>query len=536
MIGGSGTPWVGWTRLLRLGLRGDRLLAPVTVLAFAAIAIAGVTAAASVYPTAADRERVAAAVGRNDVYVFFSGPLRHIGSPAAVANWEAVLFMATAAGICLAMMIVRVTRREEEAGRTELLLAGQTGTLAPLVAALVQGAVAALGLAAASALPLLYGGARVVDVAVVGAQYVTVGLAGIAIALVAAETAASARTANLAAAGLLIGAYFLRAVGDLFPGLGWLRALSPVGWAQAMDPFGANTVLPGLGAPVLLAAAFGLAVGIRGRRDLGAGLLARRRGKTTGPYLSSPGRIVARLNGPTIAVYAAVVAVYAGVVGAILPAIGDLAAGSDLVTEVLAEGAADADITEVFVSVMMSMIGMAAAAGGIALVGRLRAEESSGRAEMLLAGAVSRTRYFTVHSGAVLIGVAGTLVCSAAVLTLAGGVAGAGWVGTGRSAFAAAAVQLPAAVLLAALALALYGVAPRLAVLGWAAVAVAVVCGPFFAPFLGLPEWAMRLSPFSHLPAVPAEPVTATPLIVMTVLAGALFAVGAGAWSRRDVA
>ena len=35
----------------------------------------------------------------------------------------------------------------------------------------------------------------------------------------------------------------------------------------------------------------------------------------------------------------------------------------------------------------------------------------------------------------------------------------------------------------------------------------AIVLGPLFGPTLGLPRWAQDLSPFTHIPKVPAAPV-----------------------------
>ena len=52
---------------------------------------------------------------------------------------------------------------------------------------------------------------------------------------------------------------------------------------------------------------------------------------------------------------------------------------------------------------------------------------------------------------------------------------------------------------------------------------------------LGLPDWARRLSPFSHVPALPGGEMAWGPLVVLLVIAGALILVGMLGFRRRDL-
>jgi ABC-2 type transport system permease protein len=100
---------------------------------------------------------------------------------------------------------------------------------------------------------------------------------------------------------------------------------------------------------------------------------------------------------------------------------------------------------------------------------------------------------------------------------------------------AAALVQLPAVWILASLTAAVYGLLPRLAAaVGWVALAVCVLIGQV-GPLLRLGDVVLDLSPFTHLPHVPGGSVTATPLVVITLVAAALVAVGVTTFRRRDV-
>jgi ABC-2 type transport system permease protein len=54
-------------------------------------------------------------------------------------------------------------------------------------------------------------------------------------------------------------------------------------------------------------------------------------------------------------------------------------------------------------------------------------------------------------------------------------------------------------------------------------------------PLLHAPAWLMDLSPFEHVPAVPATALAAGPLLALTAIAIALTGTGLVAFSRRDV-
>ncbi|GAC57531.1 hypothetical protein GOHSU_21_00230 [Gordonia hirsuta DSM 44140 = NBRC 16056] len=525
----------GWTRLLGLGLRRDRYIGPITLVSFAVIAIINQATTVSTYATEEAREAAPAGTAANTAYVFLLGPLEHHDSVAAMATWQAGPFMTTALGICVAMAVVRLTRREEESGRTELLLAGDTGRLAPLLAATVQITGAAVLLSLVTVLPLIGGGGSALDLVTVFVQYLTVGLAAIGIALVAAEAAAGARTANLVSIAVVTGAYLVRGVADVLTGAAWLRWLSPMGWAQEMDPFGADRLLFALGAVALLGACLLAAAMIAHHRDIGSGWFARRRGPATGPGLRSLPRIVARLTAAPIAAYTAVTALYALVVGSLLPSVEQIAAGNEILEEVLVAADTGGALAAAFLAVMTSMLAAVAAAGGVMLVGRLGAEEKQGRTEVLLAGALSRTRYVAVQAAGALAGASVVLFGSAVAVSLSAGLAGMPWAATAADAFAAAGAQLPAAMVIVAGALFFYGLSTRLIAAAWALVAVSFLAGPIIGVFLGLPDWMVRLSPFSHAPMLPSESMRWPPVIVLTAIAAVLLTAGAASFARRDV-
>jgi ABC-2 type transport system permease protein len=100
--------------------------------------------------------------------------------------------------------------------------------------------------------------------------------------------------------------------------------------------------------------------------------------------------------------------------------------------------------------------------------------------------------------------------------------------------FAAALVQAPAVWVVVGLALLGLSFGSRYAVAGWAVVVAFFVIGPV-AELLDLPSWVAGLSPYSHVPKVPAESLTAAPMLVLTAIAAVLVATAWWRYRERDI-
>lgn len=94
---------------------------------------------------------------------------------------------------------------------------------------------------------------------------------------------------------------------------------------------------------------------------------------------------------------------------------------------------------------------------------------------------------------------------------------------------------VPAVWVLIGVAVALFGLLPRAMGIAWGALGACFLVA-YLGPLLSLPDWVMDLSPFSHLPLLPAEDAGAGPLLVLTAVAAGLVAVGVLGFRRRDVA
>ena len=529
------SPTTRWPLLARMDVRRERLIIPVTVVLFAAINLSTAAMIQNLAGDPAQQQSLRTVAGTNAAFRFLLGSVPGDDSLAALASWRAGLFMIAALGVCAAMAVVRLTRKEEEEGRTELVLAGSVGPVAPAVAAVsvVVGFVLVVSAAMAASL-LTVDGADPVSLLAVFAQYASTGLAAAGLALVAAEVFPSAHSANLAASGVVLAGYVLRGVADTVPAAAWLRWTNPVGWAEAIEPFDGNSFWPALASVAAFVAGLALAPVVRRRRDLGAGLLAARPGPATGPHLRSPLALAWRQSRSTAAAWIAGVAVYGVTVGVITDQVDQFAGTNKAITDFLESSGAAGTLKQVFLSTMTGFLAVAAVGAGVSLLTKWRSEEVSGRLEVLLATPVSRRRYFWTQAGVIGVTVVIVMAAAPASVLLGAGLSGAGWGSTAEVAFPMAAASVPAAAATMSLAVLLYGARGRLAVVGWPILIASWLLGPF-GGMLGLPQWVRDVSPFTHVPQIPLQSVQALPLVIPALAAAAFVVAAAARWERRDL-
>jgi ABC-2 type transport system permease protein len=193
-----------------------------------------------------------------------------------------------------------------------------------------------------------------------------------------------------------------------------------------------------------------------------------------------------------------------------------------------------AALVDAFMSAILGIVALVVAAYAVSATLRLRAEETSVRAEPVLATGVSRTRWALSHLVFAVVGALVMLVAAGLGLGLAYGISVDDVGGQLGSVFRAALVQLPATLVVAGIAMALFGLAPRFVVGSWAALTLFFLLGQL-GPLLQAPQWLMDVSPFTHVPKLLGD-VSAAPLVWLSVVALALMIVGLAGFRRRDIA
>ncbi len=530
-------PLAGAGMLTRLAFRRDRLMLPPWVYVLTALIAGNAYSFKTLFKTAAERDRLAATAGSNPAFQFLYGKL-YSTSVGGMTAWRYGVYVALGAGLMSTFLVIRHTRADEEAGRTELAGSAAVGRHAPLAASLLVAVAANVSLAVlvGVVLPLLglpVGGSLALALATAAC-----GLAFAGIAAVAAQLSGTARGARGITFTVLGVAYLLQAVGNSAGAQGpqWLTWLSPLGWAGLVRPFAGERwwvlALPVAAAAVTGTAAFLLAA----RRDLGAGLLPDRPGPATaGALLRGPLGLAWRLQRGTLAGWTAGLLAGGIASGAAGKGIGSLLSSSAQLRTAFLRLGGQAAITNAYLAAIMGLAGLVAAAYATSAVLRLHNEEAAGRAEPVLVSLASRGGWWASHMAVTVIGTAATLAAAGIGTGLGYGLR-AGDVGTRvPQLLGAALAQLPAALAVAAVAVLAFGLLPNWSVgIGWTALAVAVLLA-LFGEILRLDQRVLDISPFTHVPKLPGGTVSAAPLAWLAVIAVALAAAGLGGLRRRDI-
>ncbi|AEV81516.1 antibiotic transport system permease protein [Actinoplanes sp. SE50/110] len=266
--------------LLRLILRRDRVILPLWVLLLGLLPRVYLTGFEKLFATDADRLNYAHLSAANAGFVALYGPLSG-DSMGELVVWRAG-FLPVMIGLAALLTVIRHTRAEEEAGRSELIRATVVGRWAPFAAALLVTLTGCLIVGVLVTVTMIGGGLPVAGSAAFGAVFTLSGWLFAGVAAIAAQLTSGARGARTIAVLALGVSYVLRLGGDISAQgdgrLGRLSWLSPIGWVQRIFPYGADDPWPGLLA--LLGTGATVAVGARllARRDLGSGLIADRLG------------------------------------------------------------------------------------------------------------------------------------------------------------------------------------------------------------------------------------------------------------------
>jgi len=127
----------GTGALVRLGLRRDRWLLSLWILAFAMMSWSSASAGADLFPDKASRIEAANTVNAAASMVALFGRVYDPTSLGALSMIKYTAFMTAGLAVLMVFFTIRHTRADEEGGQLELLSGGRLGRNAPLTAALV---------------------------------------------------------------------------------------------------------------------------------------------------------------------------------------------------------------------------------------------------------------------------------------------------------------------------------------------------------------------------------------------------------------
>ncbi|MGN6635642.1 MAG: ABC transporter permease [Oryzihumus sp.] len=530
-----GSAFTGTWPLVRLALRRDRVLVPVWLAVFVVLAGSTASSTLTLYPDIVSRRQIGVTINSNPAMVAFYGTVLDVNSAGAVAMFKVNAMGAALVAVLTMILLVRHSRAEEESGRLELLGAAVVGRFAPLTAALAVTCGTAITLGILTGLSLVAAGLPVSGSLAFGLSWALTGVSFAAVAAVMAQLTTTARGATGLTAAVLGATYLLRAVGDVSDvhGPRWASWLSPVGWAQQVRPFAGTRWWVFLIGAVFTAVVTVGAYSLAGRRDLGAGLLADRGGRAEATrWLGSPLGLAVRLQRAGLLSWTAGFAVMGTIIGSLANSVQsflDTPGAREMITRL----GGQSGLLDAFFGTELAAVAVITAVFGIQSVLRLRAEETSLHAELLLATATGRRRWALSHITVAVLGSIWLLVLLGMTMGLSAASTLNDYDQVGRI-LGAALAQLPSVLVMVGIAVAAFGLVPRLVGAAWALLVAFLLVGEL-GPLFRLDQRVMDLSPFAHTPRLPGGTLTATPLVWLTVVGLALVVLGLEAFRRRDL-
>jgi ABC-2 type transport system permease protein len=525
------TELTGTVTLTRFILRRDRVRILVWIVATVLLVALTAASVKGLYPTQAALDDAAAATHGNAAAIALNGPDQGLDTIGGQVAFQVGAFGLVVVALMSMFMVGRETRAEEELGRLEQVRAMAVGRHANTAAAWTVTAGMNAAVATFVTLGLLSQGLPRPGSVVFGVSFCALGLVFASVATVAAQITENTRVVYGSTGAVLGAAFVLRAAGDI--GDGTLSWLSPIGWAQKTRPFAAERWWPLLIAAGFTVGLLSIAGVLAARRDLGAGLIPPRPGpRVAAPRLGRPLGLALRLQrggliGWTVALFLTGVAY-----GWVANDVEDLVGDNETLRKVIA-GAGGASLTDSYLSTSLLMMALIATGYALQSTLRLRSEETGLRAEPVLATPVSRRHWVASHLVVALAGSVAVLAAGGLGVGLTYGIDSKD-LGQVPRLVGAALTYTPALWILVGLATALFGLLPRAAGAAWSALAGFLVIG-LLGEVLNLPVWINDLSPFQHVPQLPAGEPRIAPLMVLAAATAALTALGLTAFRQRDV-
>jgi ABC-2 type transport system permease protein len=517
----------GTRHLLRLAFRRDRWVL-LWILYLGVLPVTYASSFAALYKTTAERADFAHQSASNGTFVALYGPLSG-SSIGDLVTWR-TYFLLVIVGLASLLMVIRHTRVEEEQGRAELVESGVVGRQARVIAALIETGIANLALCAFIALTLIAKGLPAAGSIALGFEFLCVGVIFAAVGAVTAQLATFASRARGLAIVVLAAAYTLRIIGDLrdrsHDSLSWLSWISPIGLAQHIHPYTSNQWWV-----VALCIALAVLVGVVAlvlseRRDLGSGILQPRPGPAVAaPQLRNPLALAWRLQRGLLFAWLTGMALIGIVLGSVANSAGGLLGDSNSAHDIVTRLGGQNSLVDAYLAAVMGIISLIISAYAIQSVLIVRSEETNGRAEPLLATAVSRTQWAGSHLFFAFTGPALVLLATSLVAGVTYGSNSGHLSHDTNRVLVAALAQLPAIWVLTTVAFVFVGALPRLSFMAWVAL-IACLLVTMVGTAMQLSQWLLDISPFTHIPKLPGGDFSITPLLVLTAAALAFGAIG----------
>jgi len=493
----------------------------------------------TIYKTQAQRDSLAAAYGSNKATSALFGPAPQLQTVAGFTVFKISMTLMILGAVWGLLTSTRLLRGEEDNGRWELLLAGQTTRKGATTQALCGLGAGALTLwALTGVIVVLTGLDSKVNISAGPALFfalamVATGVLFLAVGALTSQLVATRRQAASCAAAFLGVTYAIRMIADAGVGLHGLIWVSPLGWVEELRPLTAPqplALLPIIAFTGVLAI---VAVHLAGIRDVAASIVPdRARSRPQLRLLSGPTGLAIRMQRPAVIGWWVAIALSGSLYGLVAKSAGGTISGSS-VRQVFAKLGAPGTGADAVLGVCFLIMAALVAFVAAGQLTAARSEESGGRLDCLLVRPVSRSSWL-----------AGRLLVAAVVLLASGVVAGIfAWLGAatqntslGFATMLDAGVNVvPPAITILGVGVLTFGFLPRVtsivvyALLGWSL--LVVIIGGIGA----INHWILDTSVFHQMASAPAVSPRWEANCVMAAIGVASAVVGGSAFRRRDL-
>jgi ABC-2 type transport system permease protein len=493
----------------------------------------------TIYKTQAQRNALAAAYGSNKATSALFGPAPQLQTVAGFTVFKISMTLIVLGAVWGLLTSTRLLRGEEDNGRWEILLAGQTTRRGAAIQALGGLSAGVFTLWALTAvITVLTGLDSKVGIAAGPVLYFALAMVApavmfLAVGALTSQLAPTRRQAATYAASFLGVSYAVRMMADAGVGLHGLIWASPLGWVEELQPLTAPqpfALLPIAAFTALLAV---VAVRLAGNRDVGASTVPDRASRR--PHLrllSGPTGLAIRLMRPTVVGWWVAIAASGTLFGLIAKSAGGTISGSS-VQQVFSKLGAEGTGADAVLGVCFLVLAVLIAVVAIGQLTAARSEESEGRLDHLLVRPVSRSSWLGRR-----------VLVAVAVLAVAGVGAGAfTWLGAASqhagvhftTLLGAGLNLVPPAITILGIGVLTFGVRPRATtivvytLLG-SSLLVVIVGGIGAAN-----HWVLDTSVFHQMASAPAVPPHWEANGVMTAIGVAGALLGGFAFTRRDL-
>lgn len=521
--------FVGTGKLIRLALRQNKILRIIWLILPALIAAGTVASYSSMFPTQQQLLDFINESVSNPVVIGMHGHVLAM-TLAGLTAWKIKVQLLLIIGIINIIVVIKRTRNEEESGRFELLGSTVIGRQSHLASALitafgtnlVMGLFIIFGLSASLPLP---------GSIAMGLMLALSGCLFAAIAGIAAQLADGARAANSIAISAFAAMFAFSFLNNTNPEPGSLLLFTPFSWFFAIRPFAGDHFWYFILMLCYMFAFTIVAFILSSKRDVGAGVFHARPGRAhASPRFKSAFALSWRIQRGMLIGWAVGLGIFGFGIGS----------ANQTVINMFNESSAMADWVqeyggpnEAFLALVLFVVALFVSAYVLIAVLRLRSEEIHMRAEPLLSASVDRVKWAVSH---IIIAILGSIIIMGVIGITSGlssGVIAGDVAGELSKTMSASLTKLPSIWVMAGIAALLFGLLPKVATgLSWAVFGIFLMIQLIWE--LGQANQTIyNLSPFAYI--YPNHSINAMPIIILTMIAGALIAGGLVGFRHREI-